>query len=41
MIGFNTSGKVRVWLNENFSKNLAETGSQIFNARRNQPRSIA
>jgi hypothetical protein len=23
MIGFNLNGKVKVWLNENFSKNLA------------------
>jgi hypothetical protein len=41
MIGFNSSGKVRVWLNENFSKNLANADGQIFEARRQQPRSVA
>jgi hypothetical protein len=36
MIGFNQNGKVKVWLNTNFSTNLAESDSQIFEARRQQ-----
>lgn len=40
MIGFNQDGKVRVWLNTNFSTNLSEADSQIFESRRQKPAGI-
>jgi hypothetical protein len=34
MIGFTPANKVKVWLNENYSRNMPDSDSQIFRERR-------
>lgn len=41
MIGFNSAGRTKVWLNENFGKNLPDYDLQTFQRRRQQNQALA